>query len=49
MFSNIVKKIKLNYSLDKMKFPLEINNEIIDELLQDRKRKDSTSQLMMYV
>jgi len=32
-----------------MKFPLEINNEIIDELLQDRKRKDSTSQLMMYV
>ena len=43
------KKIKLNYSLEKMKFPLEINNEIIDELLQDRKRKDSTSQLMMYV
>ena len=45
------KKIKLNYSLEKMNFPLEINNTIIDELLQDRKRKnqDSTSQLMMYV
>ena len=44
------KKIKLNYSLEKMNFPLEINNTIIDELLQDRKRKnqDSTSQLMMY-
>lgn len=45
------KKIKLNYSLEKMKFPLEIDDKIINELLQDRKRKtqDSTSQLMMYV
>lgn len=44
------KKIKLNYSLEKMTFPLEINNKIINELLQDRKRKsDSTSQLMMYL
>jgi ATP-dependent Lon protease len=42
------KKIKLNYSLDKFKFPLEIQNNIIDELLQDRKRKESTSHLMMY-
>ena len=44
------KKIKLNYSLKKMTFPLEINDKMIDELLQDRKRKsDSTSQLMMYL
>ena len=42
------KKIKLNYSLDKFKFPLEIQNNIIDELLQDRKIKKLTSHLMMY-
>jgi ATP-dependent Lon protease len=43
------KKIKLNYSLEKFKFPLEIQNTIIDELLQDRKRKESISHSMMYV
>ena len=42
------KKIKLNYSLDKFKFPLEIQNNIIDELLQDKKKKQLTSHLMMY-
>lgn len=43
------KKIKLNYKLNDFKFPLIINNNIIDELLQDKKLKESTSHLMMYM
>ncbi len=40
--------IKLDFKINNLTFPLTITKEIIDELLKEKKRKDSTSQLMMY-
>tara|TARA_B100001123_G_scaffold415707_1_gene516496 strand:- start:1475 stop:2950 length:1476 start_codon:yes stop_codon:yes gene_type:complete len=42
------KDLKLDFKINEFKFPFNINKESIDELLKDRKKKDTVSQLMMY-
>lgn len=43
------KKIDLSYDIKNIKFPLELKNEYIEELLKERKKSEKMSNLMMYV
>jgi ATP-dependent Lon protease len=43
------KKIDLSYHIKNIKFPLELKNEYIEELLKERKKSEKMSNLMMYI